>query len=127
MPKDKCCTNLPGMLTENTLNVNMNLQQKYDKEGELSYHARHWEGGSSAFLLPSTAEVLLIDDGRICNFDSFYRNRLGEVFSAETTKKWENFYTNEETGGTKVLEILRRLIVQSELPNFVVQERQKKS
>jgi hypothetical protein len=47
----------------------------------------------------------------MCNFDSFYRNRLGEVFSTDTTKKWENFFTNEETGGTKVLEILRRLVV----------------
>ena len=26
LPKDKCCTNLPGMLTDNTLNVSMNLQ-----------------------------------------------------------------------------------------------------
>ncbi len=108
------------MLTDNTLNVSLNLQKKIDKEGELSYHARHWEGGVSAFLLPSSAEVYLIDDGRMCSFDSFYRNRLGEVFSLESTKKWENFYTNEETGGTKVLELLRKLVVQGEVPNFVL-------
>lgn len=103
MPKDNCCTNLPGMLTENTLNVSMSFTSKVNREGELSYHARHWEGGASAFLLPSTAEVILLDEGRMCNFDSFFRNRLGEVFSQEATKKWENFYTSEETGGVKVL------------------------
>ena len=68
-----------------------------------------------------------MDNGRVCNFDSFYRNRLGEVFSPESTKKWENFYTSEETGGLKILEILRRLIIQGELPNFVIQERLKSS
>ncbi len=72
-------------------------------EGELSYHARYWEGGCCAFLIPSTAEVYLMDCGRMCSFDSFYRNKLGEVFSTQMTKKWENFYTSEETGGVKVL------------------------
>ena len=123
LPKEKCCSNLPGMLTNNTLNASTNQFTKLDLEGELTYHARHWEGGASAFLQPSTAEVYLIDDGRICNYDSFYRNRLGEVFGPESTKKWENFYTNDETGGTKVLEILRKMVVQGEMPNFVLQER----
>lgn len=99
------------MLTNNTLIANLNQSKKIDLEGELCYHARHWEGGASAFLLPGTAEVFLIDDGRICSYDSFYRNKLGEVFSPESTKKWENFYTNDETGGSKVLEILRKMVV----------------
>ena len=34
-------------------------------EGELSYHARVWEGGCSAFLIPENGDVYLIDDGRI--------------------------------------------------------------
>jgi hypothetical protein len=64
-------------------------------EGELTYHARVWEGGCSAFIKPSTGEVFLIDNGRICKYDSFYRNDLGEVFSESKTKTWENFYLNE--------------------------------
>ena len=127
LPKDKCCTELPGILTNNTLNVSLNLQSLQTVEGELSYHARHWEGGATAFLIPSSAEVLLVDNGRICDYDSFYRNRLGEVFSLQSTKKWENFYRTEETGGTKIQEILRRLIIQGELPNHIIQQRLKQS
>ena len=70
------------MLTNNTLNVSMNNQQQRSLEGELSYHARFWEGGASAFIAPNTAEIFLVDNGRICESDSFYRNRLGEVFSS---------------------------------------------
>ena len=68
-------------------------------ERELSYHARYWEGGSSAFLIPSTGDVLMIDDGRIAKTDSFYRNELGAEFSVNSDQKWENFYVTEATGG----------------------------
>ena len=34
-------------------------------EGELSYHARLWEGGCSAFILPENGDIYLIDEGRI--------------------------------------------------------------
>ena len=47
-------------------------------EGELSYHARTSEGGCSAFIIPSTAEIFLVDEGRSCLSESFYRNKLGE-------------------------------------------------
>lgn len=80
-PEQMCCRQLPGMLKESTLNVAQGTSKTTNKEGELSYHARHWEGGNSAFIIPSTGEIFLIDDGRACSFDSFYRNQLGEVFS----------------------------------------------
>lgn len=50
-------------------------------ERELSYHARYWEGGCSAFLIPSSGEVFMIDNGRIAETESFYKNELGAQFS----------------------------------------------
>jgi hypothetical protein len=61
-PQPRCCKDLPAMKPD---------------EGELSYHARVWEGGCSIFLVPSLGEVLMIDDGRIARYDTFYRNELG--------------------------------------------------
>ena len=126
MPKDNCCGSLPGMLSNKTLDWRTGAQT-VNKEGELSYHARVWEGGCSAFLLPSSAEVIRLDSGRAAKFDSFYRNNLGEEFNENQTKKWENFYISEETGGKKVRSALRSMLVRGELPNRVVQERQRKS
>lgn len=69
------------MKTSKTYNALLATESNKILEGELTYHARYWEGGCSIFLLPSTSEVILIDDGRICNYDSFYRNKLGAAFS----------------------------------------------
>jgi hypothetical protein len=68
-------------------------------EGELSYHARVAEGGSSAFIVPNTGEIYLVDQGRICKKEGFYRNSLGEVFNRLRTRKWEKFEIGEENGG----------------------------
>jgi hypothetical protein len=77
----------------------------------LSYHARTAEGGCSIFVVPSTAEVMLVDSGRITRFDSFYRNALGETFSMNSTKKWENFYMDEKSGGYRIFENLKKLYI----------------
>ena len=53
----------------------------FHMEGEMSYHARHCEGGASIFLVPQSALIYLIDRGRIIKSDSPYRNELGETFS----------------------------------------------
>jgi hypothetical protein len=71
-------------------------------EGELNYHARTKEGGACAFILPSTGEIWLIDEGRVCSRKSFYRNKVGEVYEkySETKKnKWNSYRVTQETGG----------------------------
>ena len=95
-------------------------------EGELSYHARVFEGGAAAFLQPSTAEIFLVDDGRIIETDSCYRNELGETFSELKTKRWENFFLEDKSGSQRVLENLRRHILHGDLPNMIIQQRQAK-
>lgn len=73
-------------------------------EGELSYHARMEEGGSSIFIIPSTGEIILIDQGRIMRNDGFYRNKFGEVFKPHGHKSsWDRYAINEESGGKQCL------------------------
>ena len=55
MPKDECCKGLPGMLQSKTMHAYLGHDSTKTMEGELTYHARHWEGGCAAFLLPSTS------------------------------------------------------------------------
>ncbi len=83
------------MKQEKTLIAMFGLDDVKNKEGELSYHARHWEGGCSVFVMPSTGQVFMIDNGRIAETDSFYRNEVGGQFKSNDTQKWENFYCNE--------------------------------
>jgi hypothetical protein len=81
MPQDKCCQSLPGMHHYKSLHALLGTDSVQTLEGELTYHARHWEGGCSAFLLPSTSQVICIDNGRIAEFDSFYRSDVGGTFN----------------------------------------------
>jgi hypothetical protein len=83
------------------------------------------EGGCSIFLVPSTAEVYIVDQGRISKFDSFYRNALGETFSEHSTKKWENYFLDEKTGGTRILENLKKLYVANKIGQKVMELRTK--
>lgn len=53
----------------------------------------------------------MIDEGRITEFDSFYRNEMGASFHKTNSQKWENYYCNEETGGAKIMQTLRKLVV----------------
>jgi len=63
------------------LHVLLGINESKNLEKELSYHARYWEGGCSVFLLPNTSQVIMIDDGRIAEYDSFYRNDVGASFN----------------------------------------------
>ena len=83
------------------------------------------EGGCSIFLVPSTAEVYIVDQGRISKFDSFYRNALGETFSEHSTKKWENYSLDAKTGGTRILENLKKLYVANKIGQKVMELRTK--
>lgn len=84
------------------------MRQNHGKEGELSYHARLWEGNCSAFLTPEDGKIYLIDDGRCVMGTQFYRNEMGEVFDPSSTKKWANFWFNEEYGGKKIMALLKK-------------------
>jgi hypothetical protein len=70
--------------------------------------------------------VVCIDEGRIAEFDSFYRNEVGGTFKQDSSQKWENFFCNDETGGAKILQMLRKALVQGEIPNKIMQERTRK-
>ena len=123
-PRDNCCRKLPGMLRTQHYH---GLLAEESGEGELSYHARMFEGGCSIFLIPQTAQIYLIDAGRASYGDSPYRNTLGETFNSKNERKWDNYYMNEETGGAKILENLRKLYFESVLPQKIVQDRMAKS
>ena len=69
--------------------------------------------------------MILVDNGRIANFDSFYRNVLGETFSRTSTKKWENFYMDEKSGGARIFENLKKLYVANKVPQKVMELRLK--
>jgi hypothetical protein len=68
-------------------------------EGELTYHARVYEGGSCAYIVPSTSEIYLIHEGRICKRESFYKNNLGETYKRDIGRKFDKFTITEESGG----------------------------
>ena len=116
-----CCQGLPGQLTiKNRQNFFSMLPEADKKEGCLSYHARMFEGGCSVFLIPQTAQIYMIDSGRAATGDSPYRNNLGETFKAGREKKWDNYFLNDETGGAKILENLRKLYLNSQLPAKII-------
>ena len=56
------------------------------------------EAGCSIYINTTNSNILLIKDGKAAQFPSPYRNKFGETFS-KNSKRWENFYMNEETGG----------------------------
>ena len=78
-------------------------------------------------MVPQTAQIYLIDSGRASYGDSPYRNALGETFNIKNEKKWDNYYMNEETGGAKILENLRKLYFDSLLPQKIIQDRMSKN
>ena len=88
---------------------------EWSMEGELSYHARHCEGGNSIFLVPQQGTIYMVDQGRILKGESPYRNALGEVYS-EKSAKWDNFVCSEETGGAQVMANLRKNYIEHKIP-----------
>lgn len=91
------------------------IHGEVESEGEMSYHARHCEGGNSIFLVPQSATIYLIDQGRILRGESPYRNALGETFSQKSAK-WDNYLLSEETGGAQVLANLRKSYLEHRVP-----------
>ena len=82
---NRSCANRPGMkkLVErrNSNALFMMNDATMEEEGVMSWHARHNEGGNSIFLIPQSATIYMIDQGRILRGESPYRNELGETFS----------------------------------------------
>ena len=52
-------------------------------------------------------------------------NKFGETFN-KNSKKWENFYLDEEGGGKQAYEELRKIYMNFSIPNEVVKERSMK-
>ena len=90
-----CCTELPG--------------QK-PREGEVSYHTRTRECGTGLFISTDNGSIVMVDDKRSAIDENKcpYTNNLGEIFTSHS-RKWDNFYMTEESGGLKVYEHYRRL------------------
>ena len=88
-----CCKDLPGMRKN---------------EGELTFHARTKEGGQCVYLLCSTGQIFYIDKDRSCDKPSPYMNKFGETCK-KNTKRWDNFYFNEEYGGKQALDDIKRI------------------
>ena len=67
-------------------------------EGELTYHARVYEAGTSLFISTNTGQIILVDSIRSAEQASPYMNKFGEAFH-KYQKKWENFFIDQESGG----------------------------
>ena len=96
---------------------------QYKPEGEMCYHARHCEGGNSIFLVPQSATIYMVDNGRVQRSESPYRNTLGETFSQKSAK-WDNYTLSEETGGAQVFANLRKNYLEHKLPQLILSGRQ---
>jgi hypothetical protein len=75
-----------------------NLPDQREREGELTYHTRLAEGGTCLFISTNTGDIVLIDGDRSSHKQSPYMNKFGESFNKQS-KRWENFYIDETTGG----------------------------
>ena len=51
--------------------------------------------------------------------ESFYRNEIGDTYHPKNQKKWDNFYCNEETGGAKILENLKKMFIDNRMAETV--------
>lgn len=96
--KNDCCQNMPGIYRYAGGNNFLGGDNSF-YEGELTYHARVCEGSACAFIVPSTSEIYLIHEGRICKRESFYKNNLGETYKKDAGRKFDKFVISEESGG----------------------------
>ena len=106
----KCCNALPGMR---------------DREGELTYHTRLYEGGISLYISTSSGDIIMIDGDRSASKPSPYMNKFGESFN-KSSKRWENFYLDEVGGGKLYYDDFKKKFMNFEIPNIVIQERSNK-
>lgn len=102
------------------------LQATGVSEGELSYHARVCEGGHSIFLITGDSSFVLVDDGKIAHIPSCYKNQFGETHNSQS-KRWENFYLDEQFGGQKAYDNLKKMYSNHKISNTVLGERTKKN
>ena len=121
---ERCCDNRPGMkkLVERRNNSPFNFMQDnsvLETEGEMSWHARHCEGGHAIFLIPQHAKIIMIDQGRILAGESPYRNSLGETYSQKSAK-WDKYLLSEETGGAQVMRHLRKSYLEHKVPQIIL-------
>jgi hypothetical protein len=92
-------------------------------EGELSFHARTCEGGSTLFLCTTNGKVILVDQERSSQRTSPYVNRFGEPFSS-SSKKWDSYQLQDGQNGTaNVMEEFRWMYLNFTLSNEVIKDR----
>eukprot|EP00347_Sterkiella_histriomuscorum_P017752 403348132 len=103
----KCCQNLPGMR---------------DMEGDLTFHSRTCEGGMSLFINISSGKIVFIEGDRSCQKNSPYINKFGETYS-NSSKKWDNFYLDESTGGAQIYEDYRKMYMNFTISNEIIKYR----
>ena len=64
----------------------------------------------------------MIENDRSAQRNSPYMNRFGETFS-ERSKKWDNFYMEENTGGKALYEEFRKMYMSFAVANEIVKDR----
>ncbi|CDW91208.1 zinc finger family protein [Stylonychia lemnae] len=100
----------------------MDIDNKKDDEGELTFHARQCEGGQGIFLDNQTGVIFLIEKKRNSEKSSIYLNKFGEHYSTKM-KKYDQFKLNDEFGGRQLLEEYRRMYIDFTICNAIVKDR----
>ena len=100
----------------------MHLPGMRDGEGELTFHTRTCEGGVSMFLNTSNGKIVCIEGDRSSQKNSPYINKFGETYS-NISKKWDNFYMDESTGGLQIYEDYRRMYMNFSISNEIIKSR----
>ena len=97
-------------------------ETKAANEGVLSWHARVHEGGGSIYLQPNDGTILLLQNGAGATFDTPFRSKYGELVGPASTDGGA-FNIDEHGGGQGALDSIKKLYVDSQLANAVLQQR----
>ena len=77
------------------------------------------------FINTSDGKVVFIEGERSTHRNSPYMNKFGETFS-EASKKWDNFYMDEQSGGKVIYDEVRNMYLNFQIANEVVKDRSMK-
>ena len=64
----------------------------------------------------------MIEKDRSCKKNSPYLNKFGETYN-EHTKKWDNFYLDQSTGGLHIYEEYKKMYMNFSIANEIIKER----
>eukprot|EP00349_Pseudokeronopsis_sp_Brazil_P011369 CAMPEP_0202979488 /NCGR_PEP_ID=MMETSP1396-20130829/85615_1 /ASSEMBLY_ACC=CAM_ASM_000872 /TAXON_ID= /ORGANISM="Pseudokeronopsis sp., Strain Brazil" /LENGTH=83 /DNA_ID=CAMNT_0049718917 /DNA_START=1580 /DNA_END=1831 /DNA_ORIENTATION=- len=80
------------------------------------------EGGACIFISPETGQIIMIEQGRSIMRKCPYINKFGETYSLNS-KRWDNFYLTEETGGKHMYEEYKKLYMNFRVGDEIMKER----